>query len=164
MPAARNLIGDRFGRLIVVAPARPRYWRCVCDCGAKVTVRSTALTTGNSKSCGCLRAEKMAETGKSYRTHGLSRTSEYRSWKALIHRCYTVKNNRYQYYGALGVTVCERWRHSFETFLADMGTRPTPTHSIDRVDPSGNYEPANCRWATPTQQRRNRRQKVKDNG
>lgn len=99
----------------------------------------------------------MSRIGKANATHNLSRTLEYQSWGAMIRRCYDPKNNRYKYYGALGVTVCSRWRESFDAFLADMGKRPTPKHSIDRINSNGRYEPINCRWATPEQQNGNRR-------
>jgi hypothetical protein len=76
----------------------------------------------------------------------------------MLRRCYDVKNNKYHLYGKVGIIVCDRWRESFENFLADMGKRPSRKHSLDRhPDPSGNYEPTNCRWATALQQRHNRR-------
>ena len=90
--------------------------------------------------------------------HGLSRTNEYFVWRAMRHRCFSPTNKWYWLYGANGVTVCERWKNSFLNFLADMGRRPSPKHSIDRFpDPYGNYEPGNCRWATTHEQATNRR-------
>jgi hypothetical protein len=86
----------------------------------------------------------------------MSQTPEYMAWKAMLHRCENAKHPQYEYYGGRGIKVCEQW-HKFENFLADMGTRPSPKLSIDRVNNDGNYEPGNCRWATWSQQRRNQR-------
>jgi hypothetical protein len=162
MSAARNLAGLKFGRLTVMRRAgrqrRSLMWVCVCDCGVERSVRGTALTTGNTTSCGCAKRELMALVGRSNGTHRLSRIPEYAVWVAMRHRCYTKKNPRFKYYGALGVSVCDRWRNDFEAFLADVGRRPSPGHSIDRYpDNNGNYEPGNVRWATTIEQRRNRR-------
>jgi hypothetical protein len=157
-------IGETFGRLIVASYQGVRngkvFWYCDCSCGGHVSVRNDALANGNTKSCGCLKIEAMSKVGKANKVHGLSRSLEYHSWSSMNARCYNAKSNRYSTYGEVGVTVCFRWRDSFESFLADMGKRPTRTHSLDRFpDPHGNYEPNNCRWATIIQQRHNRRSK-----
>lgn len=93
-------------------------------------------------------------------THGHSRvgkiTPEYRTWSRIITRCFNPNYDRYAHYGARGITVCDRWKYSFTNFLSDMGKRPSPKHSIDRIDGKGNYEPGNCRWATPEVQQQNR--------
>jgi hypothetical protein len=88
--------------------------------------------------------------------HGMSRTPEHESWRSLKKRCLCKTCKAYKYYGGRGITVCERWRDSFENFLADMGPKPSPKHSIDRINVNGNYEPSNCRWATWSQQVINR--------
>lgn len=90
------------------------------------------------------------------RRHGLCETPEYNSWTSMRERCNNTRRPAYQWYGAKGITYCERWE-KFENFLADMGPRPSPSHSLDRIDTKGNYEPSNCRWATKLEQSQNRR-------
>lgn len=159
-----DLSGRKFERLTAVEYQETRgtraYWLCQCDCGNVVTVRGSALTGGNTRSCGCLLQDFMSDVGKLNGTHRRSRTVEYNSWGAMIRRCYNPKNNKFQYYGAKGVIVCDRWLTSFENFLADMGLRPPDKQSIDRFpDRDGNYEPTNCRWANHSEQNINRRKR-----
>lgn len=130
----------------------------LCACGVAFSAVVNNVMSGNTKSCGCLRKEVVAATGRKNRRHGESRqTAEYRTWMGMKIRCYYPNTNGYENYGGRGIKVCERWLNSFESFLADMGRRPSTSHSIDRVNVNGNYEPKNCRWATDKQQRRNRR-------
>jgi hypothetical protein len=158
-----NLAGTRFGRLTAVEYAGYRagggVWACVCDCGAKLECYSANLRRGKSQSCGCFRTE--VSTARMLR-HGHARrglvTSEHRIWRGMIERCTNPNSKSHKYYGGRGIRICERWG-SFEHFIADMGLRPSPAHSIDRIDVNGNYEPANCRWATAFQQARNKRKK-----
>jgi hypothetical protein len=140
--------GERFGRLIVVSYARDRKWCCVCDCGARVEVRGDNLRKGYSRSCGCL-----ARIGR--KTHGMSRSREYRSWSAMKYRCSNPNHKSWKYYGGQGISFYEDWR-AFESFFADTLERP-PGCSLDRIDPFGNYEPGNVRWADAKQQVQNRR-------
>jgi hypothetical protein len=151
--------GDHFGRWTVLERSElPRAkrgvrWDCVCDCGTRRAVNSCALLRKQPGSCGCRRRElAQARLTK----HGLSRTPEYRAWCNVRDRCENPRSVSYPYYGARGVTVCERWQ-DFENFLADMGPRPSSAYSIERDDPFGNYEPGNCSWATIEAQARNKR-------
>lgn len=112
------------------------------------------LVSGDAKSCGCLKLDMFVER---FTTHGGSSTPEYAIWYSMIRRCETPSDTNYPRYGACGIRACDRWRHSFENFLADMGPRPSPEHSIDRIESAGNYEPGNCRWTTRIEQNRNRR-------
>lgn len=151
--------GEKFGQLTVIRKARAEIrpngarracYRCECRCGQQVTARADNLRSGNTSSCGCLRAE--IEHGHC-RQSVKSRT--YASWNMMLQRCTNPKATGYALYGGRGITVCDRWR-TFDLFLEDMGERP-PGTSIDRIDNYGNYEPANCRWATPSQQTHNQR-------
>jgi hypothetical protein len=161
----KNEIGNVYGRLTVLARAETvgnmLTWRCRCSCGNETVAYGSNLRRGHSRSCGCLKIEV---TLTRCTTHGEARhgklTPEYRAWAALINRCENPQNPRFKDYGGRGITVCERWRSSYETFLADMGRRPSPRHSLDRIDNNGHYEPANCRWATASEQRRNQRRMI----
>lgn len=155
-----DLTGQRFGRLLVVArdlsPRKSRlaHWSCSCDCGRTTVTSGNELRNGGTKSCGCWIRDHMAAR---QRTHGQTRSPEFKAWGSLLERCENPDAKDYPNYGGRGVRVCERWRNSFENFLTDMGRRPTSVHSVDRKDVNGHYEPGNCRWATRSEQQRNRR-------
>lgn len=163
---AHDLTGRSYGRLVVLGPVMvkkyPRVtviiWRCRCVCGS-VTDRSAAnLRSGNSRSCGCSKSEFIREAiTKHGHTTRRVRSPEYRAWSKMIARCYNPNDGRYVDYGARGIKVCAEWRESFELFLQSIGARPGPSYSVDRIDNNGNYERGNVRWATKTEQSRNRR-------
>jgi hypothetical protein len=158
-----DLTGMRFVRLLVKEKCGydgKSLWRCVCDCGNECVVRSPHLRSGKQVSCGCLRTEKaVARLTK----HGQSRankiTRQYQCWSNMRERCNNPNNVRYERYGGRGISVCERWQNSFENFVADMGEMPAKL-TLDRIDPNGNYEPANCRWASYKEQSRNKTNNV----
>jgi len=158
-------IGDRCGRWVVLKFSRYDKWKnrhleCVCDCGTKRVVNGSTLRDGTSRSCGCLQREVAKYIGGiQHITHGCgskkNRAPEYRAWDSMKARCYNEKTKNFRRYGGRGIKVCVRWRGSFENFLNDMGRKPSPNHSIDRINNDGNYEPGNCRWATKSQQMNN---------
>lgn len=163
MTLAIDITGHRYGRLVALqlAPQQRgrRMWKCRCDCGREVVVDQAAMRFGNSASCGCLKIEATIASNRVLkRTHGHKlqhATPEYRSWQAMKARCLNPNAHAYERYGGAGITVCDRWL-KFENFLADMGPRPVGT-SLDRINNAGNYEPGNCRWATRSQQSKNRK-------
>jgi hypothetical protein len=153
MAALKQELGNRYGRLQVAGPdpaGRPAYWLCACDCGSDVVVFGGALRSGNTKSCGCGRGTHRHTVGRRY--HPL-----YWTWSNMRKRCYSPSRDEYASYGGRGISICDRWRDSFADFLADVGERPSPQHSLDRIDNDGNYEPGNVRWATKSEQLANRR-------
>lgn len=153
-----NLKGQRFGRWLVIGPVENRgkkkYWFCRCDCGTEKFVNHGNLRTGCTQSCGCLRRELL---GNRQRIHGMSGTPEYLTWLRMKQRCYDENSTRYEDWGGRGIKVCDHWRHSFENFFSDMGKKPSPEHSLDRIDNDKGYSPENCRWASPKEQSRNSR-------
>lgn len=159
---AYDLSGRQFGLLTAVGPVGiKRYksgpivvWQCACACGRQTETVAQKLVSGWVKSCGCLR---LAAARDACTTHGLTKAPEYRVWTHLKGRCLNPKDKSFANYGGRGVTVCAEWESSFAAFLRDMGPRPSPKHSIDRIDVNAGYYPGNCRWVTADVQQNNRR-------
>jgi hypothetical protein len=166
--------GQRFGRLLVLRrapPKRPRglaVWICRCDCGMTRTVRGPELRSGKTKSCGCYMRDVASlchfKHGHAPRS---GRSAEYLSWKAMLARCTNKKASHWNRYGGRGIRICRRWASSFKSFYSDMGSKPSPRHSIDRKKNDLHYScgkcsdckrngwKSNCRWATPSEQLNN---------
>jgi hypothetical protein len=153
----RDYVGHRFARLTVVSEVKAGRWIFRCDCGAEKAFDRFAVFSGNTKSCGCLLKEVLQERSVTHgHTRGGKLSREFKAWRGARARCGNPNNRQFPHYGGRGITVCDRWLHSFENFLADMGPCP-PGMSIDRMNNDKGYEPGNCCWATPSEQARNRR-------
>jgi hypothetical protein len=148
--------GVKFNHWTVISIGKGcRLALCRCDCGREKMVDRSTLTGGQSKGCHSCQVSKRnfvhgdAPRGK--------RPSEYTTWASMIQRCEDSRHKDFRLYGGRGVIVCNRWRKSYKNFLSDVGRKPSVKHSIDRIETNGNYEPGNVRWATPSEQQRNRR-------
>lgn len=153
-----DLVGMTFGRLKVLEfsykKRNANFWKVACACGTIKILSVLNFKYGNTKSCGCLKSETISKAKKTH-GHSVIKSDEYRAWKHLRGRCCNPNNHKYPNYGGRGIKVCDRWM-KFENFLEDMGKKPTPKHSVDRINNHGDYEPNNCRWATNKEQSRNR--------
>ena len=161
----KDLTGQRFNRWNVVSfshvdkKQRSAYWNCICICGTKSVVAARNLKNGDSRSCGCLQKDAVS---RAHKIHGQSggrneRTRVYRIWTCMKYRCTNKNNSNYKYYGDRGITVCKRWVNSFNSFISDMGMPTSNKHSIERINNNLGYYPSNCKWATQSEQLRNRR-------
>lgn len=161
-PALVPLDGRKFGRWTVLSRGSDSRngrvrWLCKCECGKTALIMGYSLRGGTSESCGCLKQEL---TKQRLTTHGSTNTPEFKIWQGMLKRCGNPNSAAFPRYGGRGITVCDRWKDSFENFLADMGPRPSPKHSIDRKKNDEGYKPGNCRWATMAQQANNRESTV----
>lgn len=161
----QELSGQKFGRLTVVNQADNKSgrvcWKCECECGNIKTISAQTLLNGGTKSCGCLRQEMVAQKntkhGKSIRGQV---TPEYLTWCEIIKRTENPSCLGFKNYGGRGISICKEWRESFAAFLNDMGKKPTPLHSIERIDNNKNYCPENCKWVTRDVQNKNKRNTI----
>lgn len=175
MPVAKDLSNIRFDKTTAIrdvgkaSGGRGRLWECQCDCGKVHIVVAGHLLSGHTRSCGCLWEAAGKCTKPKHITHGYTSriatgkvSTEYNIWSGARARCLNKKSAAYQKYGAKGIGICDRWaigeggKSGFECFIEDMGDRPSLKHSLDRINPTGNYEPSNCRWATDREQQNNR--------
>lgn len=155
---AKDLTGQRFGRLIAIEPTEKRsngkiVYYCLCDCGKKCFVGSADLRKRHTRSCGCLKKDNMIEKNTK---HGMYGTPAYISWTKMHQRCYNPKNHAFKDYSGRGITVSEKF-NDFQTWYEHIGPCPGPGYSQDRIDNDGNYERGNIQWATQQEQRINSR-------
>lgn len=156
-----DFTGMRFGRLTVIGKSNSGKirWKCLCDCGNERELIPSRLFV--VKSCGCLSDEHKRNFGKCNKTHGMTKTRLYHIWSGVKDRCKNSNANAYSEYGGRGIKICEEWENDFLEFEKwALGNGYNEKLSLDRINTNGDYEPSNCRWATPKQQARNTRRTI----
>ncbi len=171
-PPAKDITGSRFGKLSVLRIADKKggeyRWLCACDCGKTTVSFGSSLRGGQSKSCGCVAANKAKERwrnptpdmirafSEANTKHGMSRHPAFQAWCDMRQRCNRPQHKWYPSYGGRGITICDSWQNSFEAFWSDMGSTWAKGRQLGRIDNDGPYSPDNCRWETPMQQQSNK--------
>ena len=171
MGKADDYVGVVFGRLKVAEALPENDWkvyvikgkrhvrpvvRAVCVCGARWEGQLASLTNGHTTSCGCAKRERTANMGRANIKHGLRTDPAYDNYKDMLRRCYDNRNPNYPRYGGRGIVVCDRWKESIANFIKDMGPKPGPGYSVERVNNDGPYCAENCVWLPKEQQARNK--------
>lgn len=154
----KDLIGEKFGEWVVESYSHKtlgkHYWICRCSCGARFKVYSYSLVSGRSSMC--IKCSNSGSNNGRF-SHGETQTRLHYIWRGILASCSQTTNRQFPNYGGRGIKVCQRWRNSFTSFKEDMGPRPSPNHSVDRIDNEKGYNPKNCRWATRQEQNQNTR-------